>query len=84
MKGNEPRNPTLLTQAANLVTAVVIHAADGFRRTPEEIAAERKVICEACPHLLPEADKCAICGCHLSVKRAMASEACPDGRWAKA
>jgi len=56
----------------------------------EDIAAQRKAICEACPHIDTEGSKCMVpgtnpccglCGCSLAFKLRSLSSACDDSRW---
>ncbi len=56
----------------------------------EEIAEERKSICDMCPFLDTVGTKCAIpgtapccgeCGCKLSLLRRSLSSSCPKGFW---
>jgi hypothetical protein len=61
--------------------AVLGFVADGCRLTPAEMVAERAAICEICPNLDAAHDSCRICGCKLSMKRAMPRERCPEGKW---
>lgn len=84
--------PTLLTQAASLVGAVVDHALDGFRQATPQVAAQRERLCRECPHAVNGVAGCSSCGCgvigalsfiglDMNLKRKLASSACPDGRW---
>jgi hypothetical protein len=91
----EPEPPGLLKMAANLVVAVVEHAADGFRKASPEVQAERERLCLACdPYHEKARDACRACGCgvigaasfvglDLKLKRSLASSRCPLGppRW---
>ena len=56
----------------------------------EEIALEREVICNACPHIdrvgkscvLPGSQPCCgLCGCSLHLKHRSLSSFCDEGRW---
>ena len=76
-------HPPLLTQAGNLARALVDAAADGFAKVDDAEYRRRKAICESCPSRKYDAaaDRCRLCGCHLKVKRRLASQHCPDGHW---
>ena len=52
---------------------------DGFRIVPGKVMLERRKICDACEH--QGKYKCKVCGCLLILKRPLATESCPDGRW---
>ena len=56
----------------------------------EHIAAKRMEICETCPEIDREGNKCVVpgtspccgvCGCSLSLKTRSLSSACDNGRW---
>jgi len=56
----------------------------------ELIAKERQNICDKCPHINKNGDKCylkgtqpccSLCGCDLSLKTRALSAACDDNRW---
>lgn len=48
-----------------------------------EIRAERMAICEECEYFAKDAVRCYKCGCKLFAKVALATEACPEGKWLK-
>jgi hypothetical protein len=62
-----------------------------FRKADvEHIAAERMSICETCPDLDKEGNKCivpgtgpccGVCGCSLGLKTRALSAACDNGKW---
>lgn len=55
--------------------------------TPE-VLAKRQAICAACPHSkkflkkLTNISQCGLCQCFVKWKTRLATEECPDGRWA--
>lgn len=55
--------------------------------TPE-VLAKRQAICAACPHAkkflkkITNLSQCGLCNCIIKWKTRLATEACPDGRWA--
>jgi len=77
--------PPLLIRGLNFAGAMARHAASGFRRCSKKQISERLAICQACPHLVD--NHCQLCGCacietnQLMNKLALASEACPLGKW---
>lgn len=82
-EGQARKSPSLLTRAANGGKALVRNAANGFRRAPADVRAQRKKVCES--NVCGKFGKgwCELCGCHLQTKQAMAAESCPDNpsRW---
>ena len=75
------RPPGLAGKVASATVAAVKFVAGGFRLAPPEARAERTAICGACPEQDKAAAQCTVCGCKLKAKIAMASEACPAGKW---
>lgn len=82
---SEPHQPTILERVDRVSKAVRKWIAAG---SPVRTAAELSqcfAICAGCdkyqPGALPVADKCGQCGCFLSAKARMATEACPLGKW---
>lgn len=77
--------PPLATQAGNAVKALGRVAVAVMRR--EQIVVDqaefdrRRSICEACPNIDREQDRCRVCACFLAVKPWTKSEKCPEGRW---
>lgn len=78
--------PSLVIRGWNFAAAMARWTLAGMpRRTQAEID-ERLVICQACPFL--ENDHCSKCGCacveynRLVNKLALATERCPEGKWA--
>lgn len=63
----------------SLIRAVWRHAWNGWRRVPESVRQERLDVCRQCPAML--GDRCAFCGCYLSVKTSWPAESCPIGKW---
>ena len=81
-----PAEPTLAELAANFTTALARWSAAGFPTVSAEAYAARAAACDACEHWQPQArlglGKCAApgCGC-TSLKRWLATEKCPQGKW---
>jgi hypothetical protein len=81
--GERPTAPGLLSMAGSLLRAGLAHLGNHAEIASEDVRAERKRICLACPLHDPERDSCRECGCHLPLKRAWASSSCPlsPPRW---
>jgi hypothetical protein len=47
----------------------------------EELAKERLIVCEQCPH--KKKFTCSLCGCPLKAKLRAVEAECPDNRWEK-
>jgi hypothetical protein len=76
--------PGLLEMAGNLAGSVVAHVADGGRKASPEVQAERKALCESCPLLDLQTNRCQSYGCILmDLRRSWASSQCPldPPRW---
>lgn len=68
----------ILRGAASLARAAI-----GLDRASAELQLARAAACESCEHLRgawPLA-QCRLCGCLVAVKRRLAGETCPAGRW---
>lgn len=82
-------SPSLPAMAADAARSLAAHLADGGRKAPPEVQAERMTTCRACPHLEPTMPACRKCGCGsvlkggLELKLSWASSRCPDlnPRW---
>jgi hypothetical protein len=67
--------------------AGIAKAALGIDRPDDSTIAARRAICRGCEHAEPcplnigRKCRCALCGCVLRAKTAVASEACPAGKW---
>ena len=77
--------PPLMIRGLNFATAMFRWASTGMpRRTQAEIN-DRLAICQSCPHFVE--NHCRVCGCpcvetnQLINKLALATEACPLGKW---
>lgn len=90
-----PPPPGLLKMAGSLIASVARHVANGCPTAPDDVLAIRKAACDSCPHHDPATDACRWCRCgtvpavtffgvDLALKRSMALEQCPVGRWGKA
>jgi hypothetical protein len=77
--------PPLLIRGLNFAGAISRYTKNGFRRRSQQEIEERLAICQACPQFID--NHCRICGCpcietnQLMNKLALASEACPLGKW---
>jgi hypothetical protein len=76
------------------IVGKMIHGALGIAKNrlsldqaPPAVIEERRLICRDCPHAQPcktqpgKKCRCRKCGCILSEKTRLASEACPIGEW---
>jgi len=79
--------PSLIKEAKNLAGCVgrAAKALVTHKKVlaPTEIRAERIAICEKCEYFAKDAVRCYKCGCKLFAKVALATEACPEGKWLK-
>ena len=53
----------------------------------QEVRESRQAVCSSCPLRVPAgklipADRCSSCGCVLAAKVRLATESCPEGKWA--
>lgn len=82
----------IITQAADLASAVGEFLNDECRVASPEVQAEREAICKACPYQQNNGMACTRCACgmnpllsfiglNMATKRSMPLSACPDGRW---
>lgn len=80
-----PSLPRQLATAAGAVGRVIEAVATGQPvLVPIEKQQDRLAICRACEFLDVEQARCTRCGCHLpgiTGKTALATEACPIGKW---
>ena len=49
---------------------------------PKEVAEDRYLICEGCPHLT-RIKTCEICLCSMKLKTKVKDSECPIGKWSK-
>jgi uncharacterized protein (DUF885 family) len=81
----ESDTPTLMIRGINFATALIRWASSGMQRRSQQEIEERLAICQACPQFID--NHCRVCGCpcietnQLMNKLALASEACPLGKW---
>lgn len=47
----------------------------------EDIAANRKSICDSCDNLFKPTAQCKLCGCFIYAKTKISSASCPIGKW---
>jgi hypothetical protein len=73
--------PSLFTQAKNLAGSAGRFVASGFAMVDQAEFDRRRGICEVCPNLDRERDRCRVCSCYLAVKPWGKAERCPEGRW---
>jgi hypothetical protein len=75
--------PGLLAQAWNFGSAVLQHAATGFRTVDDETYENRLAACRECPSCDVQRMVCRepACGCQLKVKARWNSQGCPLGKW---
>ena len=68
----------LASTALNTVKSVAV--GQGFNVSQEE-ADKRKAICDQCPFLNKNQDRCTKCGCYMAVKTYLRASNCPIGKW---
>ena len=73
--------PPLLTQATNFISSSVNHIKTGMKIVPEEVKKERLDICSSCEYY--KDNRCAQCGCFMSIKTEWAEQECPLKKWLK-
>lgn len=75
--------PSVTQLGRNFAKAVVNHAADGFRKTPQEIQDVRMATCRSCDFYDQPSGRCrhGNCGCWINRKVSWQSEKCPIGKW---
>lgn len=77
--------PSLASKVLHFGAAMVGHAANGFALRSQEQIDGLLIICRGCEHYRD--GKCNLCGCVVNSgetfrnKLAVASEACPAGKW---
>jgi hypothetical protein len=82
----QPRSsgPTLVDMSKNLYSAMAEWAKAGFVMATEDVVADRKAICVACPEWVGDGylgmGKCKKCGCS-GIKLRFATSKCPLGKW---
>lgn len=73
--------PTVIQQTKNFITSSVKHITTGMKTVPEEVKKERLDICNSCEHY--KDNRCAQCGCFMSIKAEWAEQQCPLKKWLK-
>ena len=77
--------PPIMIRGINFATAIIRWASTGMPRRSQSEINDRLAICQACPHFID--NHCRVCGCpcvetnQLINKLALATEACPLGKW---
>lgn len=71
--------PGLSHQMWNLGNALKDFVADGLKTVSAEEYQARLQVCESCEYRVE--DRCAQCGCYLTLKARGRAFECPDGRW---
>lgn len=51
----------------------------GFRLSARHVRGKRLATCRACLHF--DGRRCALCGCYMVAKTALANAKCPRGHW---
>lgn len=69
----------LLGNAATAAGRALVAAAQGELLVPPGLRQRRLGLCQACPYRA--GDRCTKCGCFVSVKTRLQTEACPVGKW---
>jgi len=72
---------SLWQQAKNLAAASIAHAQSGFGHVSPEEKQRRLSICDGCPFLIRDQNRCSKCGCQVQAKSSWASSHCPELKW---
>ncbi len=78
-RGTEQKMPPLARQAWNLIRSLADFVADGCTTVDAEQYRRRLEICDTCERR--EGNRCAVCGCRLSLKARGRAFRCPLGKW---
>jgi hypothetical protein len=73
------KEPSILTKALTLGSAVANHVADGMSKCSKSELAIRLDICDKCPER--DNTTCTKCGCLLTVKAGWKTATCPMDKW---
>ena len=86
-----PENPPLVARLSHYREAIRRWQAAGRPTRADAEVAAVLAICEACPRFRQDKRTCTVCGCRVNGSRwalvnkaRMATEECPEGRWAAA
>lgn len=74
-----PAMPPLRRQAWNLVQSLADFVADGCQTVTQDVYEQRMEICDGCE--FRHRNRCAKCGCGLSLKARGRAFKCPIGKW---
>lgn len=76
--------PPMTQQLASFLQAITAWASAGFKMATPQQVQQRIEVCQSCEHWKPDGafgmGRCMKCGC-TSMKLALATSACPIGRW---
>jgi hypothetical protein len=78
---DEPPTPNTINLLKNAGTAVSRWLQAGAKNVSSKEREERMSVCQRCAHLMPM-NRCRLCGCFVKLKTWMATETCPEGKWA--
>jgi len=85
MNASDVTPPPITRMALNFFKSAAVFVAAGLPRTPLEDIEHRLRICHECPLFDKDgyggSGQCKVCGCNMEIKTAMATEACPEGKW---
>lgn len=73
--------PSPSRMAGNFIGSLIDHAKGGMEALSETDKASRLAICSACPAYRASDDRCAECGCFLSLKAGWKASKCPRNLW---
>lgn len=73
--------PSLFQQAKTLAKETSNHVINGSKNVEETLLETRLAICNECPFMIKDQQRCGKCGCFLKVKAKWESSKCPIGRW---
>jgi hypothetical protein len=76
---DKPKLPGKVEMAANFVSAVARHVADGASKVDQVTLERRLEICTVCDHRRD--DRCSLCGCFLAEKASWLTSECPLAKW---
>jgi hypothetical protein len=70
--------PSLKDMVFNFTKAVVAHAQEGFKTVEPVVYEKRMSECLKCPLLIPESQRCSLCGCYMPTKVGWSVSECAD------
>lgn len=77
----QPKLPSLISQAKNFIQSATKHIADGGTEVDQETLRQRLEICDGCEFLIRDSMRCGACGCFLNAKAKWRTSSCPKNKW---